>query len=211
MREARVGEVEGDTLVLLFKHDWHAPMLSNSPDALTDALTELVGGTWKIRCVPPTPVAPSPPIEDDDWPKPAPLPTRTARAAHRPPRTKRSVAMDRTGPKPLPRLPVRPSRCAVYLHYDADGILLYVGMSVAPSLRTGQHAEGSSWVDFAVRGEIAWFDSEDEAAAREVELIRSLQPLFNVAHAVPNSDRRLVEYLVDKKCYGLLAPKVRKG
>lgn len=102
-------------------------------------------------------------------------------------------------------------RCAVYLHYDKDGILLYVGMSVAPSLRIGQHAEGSTWVEFAVRGKIVWFDSEADASAQEAELIRTQLPLFNVAHAAPGAERRLVEYLAERKRYELLLPKVRKG
>ena len=50
VREANVRDVEGDTLVLLFKHTVHATMLSNSPDTLVEALTELIGGRWKIRC-----------------------------------------------------------------------------------------------------------------------------------------------------------------
>src|SRR5581483_10141012 len=39
-----------DTLVLLFKHSVHATMLTNSPDVLIEALYELLGGDWMIRC-----------------------------------------------------------------------------------------------------------------------------------------------------------------
>jgi DNA polymerase-3 subunit gamma/tau len=50
MREATVREVKGNTLVLLFKHNVHADMLSKSPEILTEAITEVFGGTWQVRC-----------------------------------------------------------------------------------------------------------------------------------------------------------------
>jgi DNA polymerase III subunit gamma/tau len=50
VREATVREVDGDTLVLLFQHQVHADMLSANPKILSDAVTQLVGGTWRVRC-----------------------------------------------------------------------------------------------------------------------------------------------------------------
>jgi DNA polymerase-3 subunit gamma/tau len=50
VREATVRDVEGETLVLVFKHSVHANMLTNAPDVLVEALYELLGGQWKIRC-----------------------------------------------------------------------------------------------------------------------------------------------------------------
>jgi DNA polymerase-3 subunit gamma/tau len=50
MREATVREVQGNTLVLLFRHSVHAEMLSRSPEVLTEAITEVFGGTWQLRC-----------------------------------------------------------------------------------------------------------------------------------------------------------------
>jgi len=84
-REATVREVEGNTLVLLFRHQVHATMLSNNPKALVDAVTELLGGRWNVRCevagaeppaqAQPPPVAPvqRPPQQsrvqaEEDWP-----------------------------------------------------------------------------------------------------------------------------------------------
>jgi DNA polymerase-3 subunit gamma/tau len=96
-REATVREVDGDTLVLVFKHGVHANMLTNSPDLLLEAVYEVLGAPapgagWKIRCevggagsgptgggsaplapVPPTPRvpggAPAPaPVADSGWP-----------------------------------------------------------------------------------------------------------------------------------------------
>jgi DNA polymerase III subunit gamma/tau len=49
-REAAVREVEGDTIVLLFQHSVHANMLANSPQPVVDALREVLGGVWQLRC-----------------------------------------------------------------------------------------------------------------------------------------------------------------
>src|SRR6185312_14466213 len=49
VREATVRDVEGDTLVLVFKHSVHADMLSKSPEILVEALYELLGGRWQLR------------------------------------------------------------------------------------------------------------------------------------------------------------------
>jgi DNA polymerase-3 subunit gamma/tau len=50
VREATVREVEGETLVLVFRHSVHADMLSKSPEILVEALYELLGGHWVLRC-----------------------------------------------------------------------------------------------------------------------------------------------------------------
>jgi DNA polymerase III subunit gamma/tau len=49
VREAVVRDVEGDTLVLTFKHQFHAESLSNSPELLEEAVYEVLGGRWRIR------------------------------------------------------------------------------------------------------------------------------------------------------------------
>jgi DNA polymerase III subunit gamma/tau len=50
VREATVRDVDGDTLVLVFRHSVHANMLAASPERLLDALHEVLGGSWEIRC-----------------------------------------------------------------------------------------------------------------------------------------------------------------
>ena len=50
VREATVRDVDGDTLVLLFKHQFHAQTLAAAPDVLLDAVHEVLGGTWQVRC-----------------------------------------------------------------------------------------------------------------------------------------------------------------
>jgi DNA polymerase III subunit gamma/tau len=69
VREATVREVEGETLVLLFKHRVHADMLAAGPDLLVEAVYETLGPpapdrAWQVRCEltggGPAPAAPSP-------------------------------------------------------------------------------------------------------------------------------------------------------
>jgi DNA polymerase III subunit gamma/tau len=88
VREATVRDVEGGTIVLLFQHTVHASMLAGSPQQLLDAIHEVLGGSWQIRCeardVPSNPAprrgaaaAPEQPAAGGaatggaDWPEPA--------------------------------------------------------------------------------------------------------------------------------------------
>ncbi|MDT4989528.1 MAG: polymerase subunit gamma/tau, partial [Micromonosporaceae bacterium] len=50
VREATVREVDGTMIVLVFRHSVHADMLTRSPDVLTGAVTEVLGGSWQVRC-----------------------------------------------------------------------------------------------------------------------------------------------------------------
>jgi DNA polymerase-3 subunit gamma/tau len=49
-REATVRDVDGDTLVLLFQHAVHADMFTAQPDLLVEAVGEVIGGSWRVRC-----------------------------------------------------------------------------------------------------------------------------------------------------------------
>src|SRR6266545_1026077 len=49
-REATVREVDGETLVLAFRHSFHAAALAANPEPLTDAVTGILGGQWQVRC-----------------------------------------------------------------------------------------------------------------------------------------------------------------
>jgi DNA polymerase-3 subunit gamma/tau len=92
-REATVREVDGNTLVLVFKHQVHASMLSNGPELLLEAVYEVLGApspdrAWQVRCEvsgqPPAggqpgggQPAPRPPVP----PTPRSAPARSAAAA----------------------------------------------------------------------------------------------------------------------------------
>ncbi len=49
-REAVVREVEGNALVLVFKHKIHADGVNNDPAPLREAVRQVMGGSWELRC-----------------------------------------------------------------------------------------------------------------------------------------------------------------
>ncbi len=49
-REATVREVDGGTLILVFRYPFHAQSLSAQPEALLEAMSEVLGGSWEVRC-----------------------------------------------------------------------------------------------------------------------------------------------------------------
>ncbi|GIH18239.1 DNA polymerase III subunit gamma and tau [Rugosimonospora africana] len=49
-REATVRDVEGDVLVLVFKHSFHATALGADPSLVVEAVYEVLGGKWQVRC-----------------------------------------------------------------------------------------------------------------------------------------------------------------
>lgn len=81
----------------------------------------------------------------------------------------------------------------VYKHLDQDGRVLYVGCTMYPSIRTRQHEVGSPWWPQVVRVELSDFYADrDEALARELELIRELDPPNNI-EGTPRDTRPWVQ------------------
>ncbi|WP_155369380.1 DNA polymerase III subunit gamma and tau [Catellatospora vulcania] len=91
-REAVVRDIDGNTLVLLFKHKIHANGVENDPTPLMEAVHQVLGGKWQLRCevggdpraaavapasAPPRNTPPkaaparAPAPAGDDWPTPA--------------------------------------------------------------------------------------------------------------------------------------------
>jgi hypothetical protein len=77
------------------------------------------------------------------------------------------------------------TRTQLYRHYDADGSLLYVGISIDAGPRLKKHP----WAKAVARSEITVFQTREDAAAAETKAIRAEHPKFNVAH-LPKEDRR---------------------
>ncbi len=71
------------------------------------------------------------------------------------------------------------TKTAVYRHYDADDVLLYVGMSSDPAKRFQQHKSVSQWAGDVVRTEIDWYETRNEAFTAEGQNIRALNPAHN--------------------------------
>jgi hypothetical protein len=101
---------------------------------------------------------------------------------------------------------------ALYRYFDADDLLLYIGVSDRLRIRTGDHIAGSSWMDFAVRSTIERHPTRAVALETEESAIKAEHPLFNHQHNdTPEARRRLVEYLVSHDRLDLLVPAVSRG
>ncbi|GAA4679447.1 DNA polymerase III subunit gamma and tau [Phytohabitans rumicis] len=90
-RNATVRELDGEALVLTFQHPVHAQMVAKEASVITEAIYEVLGVRWEVRCEmagdqratpmqppkaipPPQKAAPAPPPKpatSDDWPEPA--------------------------------------------------------------------------------------------------------------------------------------------
>jgi len=94
-------------------------------------------------------------------------------------------------------------RTAVYRHYNADGELLYVGMSANPTRRLSEHNSRSGRRNEVARVDIDWFDSKEAAAAVEAQAVRELKPRDNAVgprfQKQSKTDSYLSQYLIGHK------------
>jgi len=72
----------------------------------------------------------------------------------------------------------------LYRHFDGEGRLLYVGISLSSVARLGQHKHNAHWYDAIRRVEVEHFDDPDAARAAERAAIQTENPLFNL-HRFP--------------------------
>ncbi|MFI1728220.1 GIY-YIG nuclease family protein [Streptomyces acidicola] len=77
---------------------------------------------------------------------------------------------------------IHTARTALYRLYDAEGVLLYVGITNMPNVRFATH-RSKPWWKQVLRKEIEWFDTRQPAAEAEVLAIRNEQPLYNVTNS----------------------------
>lgn len=71
---------------------------------------------------------------------------------------------------------------SVYLYYDRNDILIYVGITSRGIKRNFEHNTTKDWWPFVARQEVEHFDTRQEAAAREKSLISAHCPPFNIQH-----------------------------
>jgi hypothetical protein len=67
----------------------------------------------------------------------------------------------------------------LYRHFDADGLLLYVGISINAINRLYQHSNASAWFDEIKTITIEHFDSLDAVVNAERTAIRDEKPKWN--------------------------------
>jgi len=68
---------------------------------------------------------------------------------------------------------------ALYRHYDADGRLLYVGITDSLQERQKQHSYASEWADKVAKTEVEYALTRAHAADLERVAIRHEAPMFN--------------------------------
>lgn len=73
----------------------------------------------------------------------------------------------------------------LYRFYDADDVLLYVGITMNPSQRWANHREEKAWWSDVATVRTQLFDSREAVAEAEIEAIRHERPLHNVVHNAP--------------------------
>ncbi len=80
------------------------------------------------------------------------------------------------------RTPTRPSSTptTLYRAYDAQGQLLYVGISYDALSRLSQHAT-AGWSHYAASITLQRHPNRESAAAAELAAIRTEDPVFNMA------------------------------
>jgi predicted GIY-YIG superfamily endonuclease len=91
-----------------------------------------------------------------------------------------------------PRRPrVRDGLTVLYRWFDADGRLLYIGITNDLANRTEQHAESSEWFPFAAALTVWIYPDRASATSAETSAIKAEYPLFNIDknEAVCASDR----------------------
>jgi predicted GIY-YIG superfamily endonuclease len=71
------------------------------------------------------------------------------------------------------------SRVALYRHFDADGALLYVGVTNNPQRRMAEHRCRAAWRDEIHSVKVKWFCDRLSAEIAEREAITSERPVFN--------------------------------
>jgi len=81
-------------------------------------------------------------------------------------------------------------RTALYRLYDADGHLLYVGVTDRPSVRFAQHEADKAWWPEVATKEITWRRTRQAALKAELRAIQREHPRYNKMGAVaPGAER----------------------
>lgn len=75
------------------------------------------------------------------------------------------------------------SRTALYRHYDAEGRLLYVGVSTDPNRRQLYHQSKADWIGLSVKVDVEWHRTRSAALASEAKAIFEESPVYNLQHA----------------------------
>jgi hypothetical protein len=82
-------------------------------------------------------------------------------------------------------VPLAERETAVYRLFDIKRVLLYVGISCAPSKRFKGHQRDKEWWSAVHHNAIEWHPDRITALRREAAAIADEHPLYNLAHPDP--------------------------
>jgi hypothetical protein len=86
----------------------------------------------------------------------------------------------------------------LYRHFDQEGCLLYIGVSISALHRFVQH-RAAEWFLRIKRVEIESFATREEALLAESAAIKSEKPLFNIAHKQKVEKQKVEKQKVEKR------------
>jgi hypothetical protein len=78
------------------------------------------------------------------------------------------------------RAPAADKPTRLYRHFDADGVLLYVGISLSAVYRLTQHMSGSRWAEEIARVDVQTLPDRAAAEAAERAAIADENPKYNL-------------------------------
>lgn len=80
-------------------------------------------------------------------------------------------------------------KTALYRHFDENGDLLYVGISISAVQRLSQHRSSSPWFEQIAKVDIEWHPTREAALRAEREAIISERPRYNKMHNAANDNQ----------------------
>ena len=70
----------------------------------------------------------------------------------------------------------------LYRHFDSEGVLLYVGVSLSALTRLVAHQQNSHWFWDIGRVDVSKFETRQASLDAEIQAIRNEKPLYNILH-----------------------------
>jgi predicted DNA-binding transcriptional regulator AlpA len=103
---------------------------------------------------------------------------------HKPAAERTPAPLNETFIRKKPKsVPLGPHVHHLYRHFDSDGKLLYVGISLSFIARLSEHAVRSGWFWKIARVEVTGYATEADALVAERIAIHQERPLHNIRHA----------------------------
>ena len=91
------------------------------------------------------------------------------------------------------------TRTKVYRHFDKDGALLYVGVSLNAVVRLSQHKRVSHWFDEIHNITIESFETRKQALDAETKAIQEEKPKYNIQKTAARLPVKLQEIVDESK------------